>query len=441
MIVILDTNVIFGAWMLRTPEAQALLDFIKKTDSTILIPKIVWAEIRKNYKEAFTEKHDAYVKASKYFSSVLIDKVDFVKIDTDLNEQVDNYLKWLHETLWPKGNSGIIEYDEQTLEKVSVRALEHRRPFNSTNQREFKDSLVWQAVLDTLEKGKYSDEEEVVLISKDIDAFGAEKGNNNLHPDLKIEIDKIISKSFASNFYYHTDLKAFLNTHNTLISGITIESITSYLEGTESNFAATFSSVINNSTNYITAYIKADFPGIYFPSLEEDIHNANYSDISPGGDFFLYKYQTGKSATIFCNKRINLSAVISYSTEPNLSNILSTTKSLSFETSLSISYNETFERITVDNISLLSLSDFELPKPINNFFIPEGARESLIASVLKVLYGTGFEDSINKKIDLEELDWTKSFDLKNQSSSYNFSKRPLKRNSNFTPRKVKRKRK
>lgn len=366
MIIVVDTNIVFGGWMLKSPEAQAFLDFVKKTESTILIPKIVWAEIRKNYKEAFLSKQAAYAESARYFSSVLVDKVEFIRIEPDINEQADNYLAWLNDKLRLNGKDGIVAYSEDTLDKVAARALEHRRPFNSTNQREFKDSLVWQSVLDILEKRTYPSHEEVALISNDTNAFATDKQNSALHPDMQTEINDILPKSFASNFYYYTDLKAFLNTHNTLIADITLDSISAYLNSEESGFVPIFSSIINNTMDYMTEYIRQDFIELVFPSLEQDIQNGVYKGLQEGGEFFIYQYQTGREITIFCTKTAIISADIHYAAADRADFTEHTQRDLNFYFNASIAYKDgKYGAVTIDNVSLSEVDEFEFKNPFH----------------------------------------------------------------------------
>lgn len=360
MILIIDTNIIYGNWLLKSQETQAFLDFAKKTESTILIPKIAWSEIRKNYKEEFTNKQKSYVDAAKYFSSVLIDKVEFIRIEPEIEKQADEYLDWLQKALQISNKEIIIPYLEDTLDKVAQRAIYKRRPFNPDNQREFKDSLVWQSVLDILEHGKYDSHEDVVLISHDKNAFATDKQNLNLHPDLQNEISLVLPSSFASAFYYYIDLKSFLAKHNTPIASIDLNSITKYLESSESGFSSIFSSIIANTVEYFVEYFYETFPTISFPSLAEDIIQGTYNGLKEGGEFFLYKYQTGAKISIFCTKCAILSVDVNYANYNTPSVVEKVNRELEFYFNATIEYNdETYGSVTIDNISLSEPDEFK----------------------------------------------------------------------------------
>lgn len=382
MILIIDTNIIYGNWLLRNQETQAFLDFAKKTESTILIPKITWLEIRKNYKEEFLNKQKSYVDAAKYFSSVLINKIEFIRVDPEIEKQVDEYLDWLKTTLKLNNNEVIIPYSEDTLDKVAQRAIEKRRPFNSENQREFKDCLVWQSVLDTLEKGDYDSHEDVVLISNDKNAFATDKNNFDLHPDLKDEVNLVLPSSFASTFYYHVDLKSFLAKHNTPISNIDLHSITAYLESSESGFSSIFSSIISNTIEYFAEYFYETFPDTLFPSLTEDILQGTYNGLKEGGEFFLYKYQTGAKISIFCTKYASLSVDINYANRRAPSIIEKANRELEFYFNATIAYdNETYGAVTIDNISLSEPEEFKFNPSI--FSISSKAFKSIESAIFE----------------------------------------------------------
>ncbi len=54
--IVFDTNVIFKDWFFKTPNMELLKRYLDSSDSKLVIPKIVLAEILNKYKESVSEK-------------------------------------------------------------------------------------------------------------------------------------------------------------------------------------------------------------------------------------------------------------------------------------------------------------------------------------------------------------------------------------------------
>lgn len=363
MIIIVDTNVVYGSWAFRSPESIAFLDFIKKTKATVLIPQIVWMEIKKNYKEALLSKANDYKLSCQHFSSVLLEKPEFLHIDFDVDNEVEKYMVWLDKLLCLAGGENVIAYSDDIISRVTDRALYRRRPFNKENQREFKDSLVWESVISVLSSKNVKENKEVAFISNDINAFASNSKDTSLHSELKTEVDAVLPQSFAQELYYYTGLQPFLSAHNSPIESITLESISEYLTSDSSGFIQLYSSVFNNSINVLAQLIRESQSNAYFPNLEDELSRANYISTSNEGTFFVYPFEKAGEFTVFCKKAVKSSVTISYAPSTRPASVESVLREINAEVSLTIFYkNNEFGRIGIESISLLEME----PVPFDN---------------------------------------------------------------------------
>ena len=174
MEIIVDTNILFNDWILRSDDSKAFLDFVARTGSIIYIPRIVWEETRKNYREEIASKHAAYVRASKQFGRSLIEQPDLKRIEINFDDEADRYMDWLRNELRFDGLSNVLPYGDFT-ERIANRAMAKRKPFNMQNNNEYKDTLLWETVLDVVSAQVGRGDNEIVLISNDSNAFGVGK--------------------------------------------------------------------------------------------------------------------------------------------------------------------------------------------------------------------------------------------------------------------------
>jgi hypothetical protein len=245
MVIILDTNILHGRWHLKGDEARLFLNYVRKMHATILFPKIAWLEIEKNYREDFIKYKSTYASAVKNIGNFLPDETSFHKIEQNADGETAAYMTWLSKTTGhsPKHSSpinslypdNIIPFTDNTLERVVDRAVNIKKPFAKENQREFKDTLVWEAVLDVVRHKAKLTNTQIVFISNDR-AFSIDGNKSALHEELRTEADLLTSSepdSPSKSLLFYKSLQQFLSDNNEPIAGITAESIAKYLNSTE----------------------------------------------------------------------------------------------------------------------------------------------------------------------------------------------------------------
>lgn len=309
MEIIIDTNILFNDWILRSDDSKAFLDFVERTGSIIYIPRIVWEETRKNYREEIANKHAAYVKASKQFGRSLIEQPELKRIEINFDDEANKYMDWFQQKLQFNGLNNILPYGDFT-ERIANRAMAKRKPFNMQNTNEYKDTLLWETVLDIASSQTGRGDKEIVLISNDSNAFGAgklyqgqgsqvknqkgEKQKGILDPYLEREIQRNLENGKASNFYYYESFADFLASHYTPIKGIDKNSVRDYLWKQESDFSYLLLQKLRIKEGELVRAIKASNPGLI---ISIDIETIKIDNTTAIEDFYVYPFQKGEIIT------------------------------------------------------------------------------------------------------------------------------------------------
>jgi predicted nucleic acid-binding protein len=211
MNIILDTNILIADYGLKSDKIIRLLDYSKKTGSSIVIPQIVFQELLSNYKRALRGCLLCIEKAEAELSKLLLQEVKSqICVNVELaGARYEEFVKtqlnqFCLEELFSKN-----EY----LSEITKRNLERIKPASLKGQ-EFRDTLLWLTILDYL---KYNNRESNIFISNNVNDF-ANVEKNDLHPQLKKEVQGV-----NSNLTYYNILNNFLQVHETKISFVTEE--------------------------------------------------------------------------------------------------------------------------------------------------------------------------------------------------------------------------
>src|SRR5450432_4072795 len=175
---------------------NSLFRYLLRTQSSLVIPKIVWDEVFARYADLIQKEHSKLNK--------LLSRLDGISFDMQLPSvaPLDLQQQWkylevrlLHPELvqiredfedkssprmWqnvPCVQTG--NYSAISTEELTRRAINRVKPATEAGEQ-FRDVILWLMSINyAKEKNR-----EVALISKDGHFFD---GNNNLHPDLKAE--------------------------------------------------------------------------------------------------------------------------------------------------------------------------------------------------------------------------------------------------------------
>ena len=211
MIVILDTNILRQDFLLRSPKIDILLAFLLKVQGRLIIPDIVYQEIRGLYVREI-QRHLKHIDDARCTLHDLLINKDIPPLQLDINAQTKLYLDHLRKRLRLR-DSDIVQYKKEYLDDVVHRATNRIHPFTD-DRKEFRDVLLWLTALDLCAS---QPEELVVLISNNTRDF-AEKDAQKLHPVLAKE-----AQGKQANIQYYPSIDYFLRAHSTKYEFITKE--------------------------------------------------------------------------------------------------------------------------------------------------------------------------------------------------------------------------
>jgi hypothetical protein len=179
MEVILDTNIYQEDFGMRSGRFQILLDYLRKTQSRITLPKVVYQELRANFERELRSRLNSYVSSKGSLGSILQREITG-PLEVDIEKEVNEYLDGFKHK-WQILDSEITEYTPSHLELAIERAVRRRKPCNDKGE-EIRDAILWQMVLATAE---LAENKTVVFVSRNTRQFAGADGT--LHPDLAAE--------------------------------------------------------------------------------------------------------------------------------------------------------------------------------------------------------------------------------------------------------------
>ena len=213
MDIILDSNIFRSDLQLRSSEYEVILDYLKKTDSSIVLPQIILDEIKGLYARTLSERHAKLNSHIQNFNLIVTDSSKHIeKPVIDFDDETQKYEKYLIDKLKVK-SSKIIPLNNEHLPDIVKRATSRLKPCGDDGQG-FRDSIIWLTLKDYCKK---CHEKQVIFISNNDSDFGS-GSRNELHPTLKAECD---NDSIKVN-YFNT-IKDFIDNHSTKIDFITYE--------------------------------------------------------------------------------------------------------------------------------------------------------------------------------------------------------------------------
>lgn len=216
MVVILDTNILIKCPRMDSNFHKLLYDYLEKTDSHILLPKLVLDESKTVYKRTLHEKYEKYQEKGNLLNSLLISRKELESIDID--KEVENFTSHILSIYSKFYKEYLIEYDLMMLEEAVRRAINKIRPC-SEKKEEFRDTLLWLTVLNV---AKSQDEKNIVFISENTSDFCS--ANNQLHPDLVKDL-----KDNDIQVFYFQSIESFIEKYADKINKLTEDSVENYL--------------------------------------------------------------------------------------------------------------------------------------------------------------------------------------------------------------------
>jgi len=212
MDIVIDTNIIRRDLKFADKNFDILLDYLSKTNSRIVMPRIVIEEIMGLYKRILVDRKNEYVNSLRKLDSLLIGKSISHEIGISTNNEVTKYIDYLKDKLRIRDES-IIEYKPEYLNDIVTRAIARKKPCGDKGQQ-FRDGILWLTILDY---AKSQPDRKLIFISDNPKDFSS-GGNNELDPQLKEE-----ASGLNIEIVYFKTISDFVREHAAKIDFITEE--------------------------------------------------------------------------------------------------------------------------------------------------------------------------------------------------------------------------
>jgi hypothetical protein len=202
MDIIIDTNILRQDHLLRSAKSQAVLDYLKKTNSYLVIPTVVKEEMIGIFRRTLVELSNQLNKNVERIDSWCYGDTARTEINLDIEKEMSTYKTFMEG--FTHGGGGLeLPYDGKFMSEVIKRLVGRLKPASDKGE-EFRDVVVWLSIKEFLKDTK----KEAVFISKDVNHF-ADKDSKGLHPDLVAELAKDNLK-----LKYYSSVDDFIRQHS-----------------------------------------------------------------------------------------------------------------------------------------------------------------------------------------------------------------------------------
>ncbi len=278
MNIVIDTNIFRRDLKLKDKNFDILFDYLEKTNSKVILPKIVYEETIGLYERLIKERIDDYNKSLTKLNGTFINSK--IESDSKINIEFEKseYENFLKDKLKLSDNS-IVPYKNEYLQELVNRAIQRIKPLDGKGQQ-FRDGLLWLTLLDIAD---LLDEKRIVFISDNSSDFG-EKGVNTLSSELKEETNK---RNIEVNYY--KSISDFAKEHAVKVSFITSKWINDNIDFKQ----------IENIFNQIISVEKDHIRKFHESSLDSNenatgyINETSYINSSVE-EFFVYEMTDGR---------------------------------------------------------------------------------------------------------------------------------------------------
>lgn len=199
MYFILDTNVYFDQWLLKSPNLTLFANFLNNTKSTLLAPLITIEEVNNKYRGEVQKHIDSAKTIFNSSKGYLIEGSLSLPFEYNLPDY--DIQKILLEKF---DKVKFINYEDIPHNLLVNNAMKMIRPFTA-NEKGYRDSLLWHSIVNYLVS--INDEKEVVFINKNYkDFFESAEEPLMLHKDL---IQSLSINSIRNPFTLYRNLNDF----------------------------------------------------------------------------------------------------------------------------------------------------------------------------------------------------------------------------------------
>jgi PIN domain len=178
----LDANSIAEDFLFSRNPARLLLREARQGRIRIVVPQVAFDEAVNLFRESVEERRREAQKALRRLQGLGVLTHEAASLDLASEEAAKRYADDLRAIL-RGANATLLPYPSVSHEDVTRRALDRRRPFDPQGKDGYRDTLVWETLVESA-----NDDEPIVLISGDNAAFSGSKGTE-LRPELLDELE------------------------------------------------------------------------------------------------------------------------------------------------------------------------------------------------------------------------------------------------------------
>lgn len=259
MDIILDSNIICSNFLLRSKDFKVLDDYLERTDSKYIFPKVIIEEIKGVYKRMLLERIEVLNKDLEKLNHMMLEKRRIQNLpEIDVSILTDEYYEFLRERLKIK-EENIIEHNTEYMQQLVDRAISRTKPFNDKGNG-FRDSLIWLTVKEFAKKAFGA---QVAFISNNSTDFSDNRDKTKLAHSL---IEECNLEEIKVNYY--NNIRAFIESHSTKIKFLSKEWISENLDDewvsvlicdhiNSSAYDGEITKLLQNQNPYFTGEIEA----------------------------------------------------------------------------------------------------------------------------------------------------------------------------------------
>lgn len=176
----LDANAIAEDYLLERNPARLLLREAREGRIELIAPQVAIDEAVNKYREEIEERFREARRAKRRLQGLRAIDQSQAAFELSTDDATTAYEQLLTDTLTAAG-AEVLGYPAVAHEDVTKRALERRRPFDPEGKDGYRDTLVWETLVEHA-----NDQDTIVLVTGDNDAFGKKDG---LRTELQEELE------------------------------------------------------------------------------------------------------------------------------------------------------------------------------------------------------------------------------------------------------------
>ena len=185
MRVVLDTTELLADPWFRSPDTRILLSLAEAREHVICVPELVIDEAANQYGVQLTRYRVKLEKAVQEARRLTPNRAPPGLDDEEITSLGAEFRKGILSAI-NRTFGTVLPYPQTLHSDLVKRRLDKRKPFDSTGKAGYRDSLIWNSILELL----HIDSNSLAFVTHNTSDFG--DGDDGLHPDL---IEDLVTKS------------------------------------------------------------------------------------------------------------------------------------------------------------------------------------------------------------------------------------------------------